>query len=324
MIITPNIVDKIIVVIVNCIPLDIFVILPVLKTTTNGVMNYTLRLLSGKKTFEISREIRCLPKDMTSLDLSVNFLGRRTIYELNEIFTEIPASVTSLDLGVNLLNLRSCAELVAVFSAIQATVITLNLGGNSLFLNKSRMDLSMIFANTPAGVTSLGLSYNNFDCKAIAAVISSIPSRVTSIDLRGSNLGEVPIDDIIQLIKLIPRHVKFLDLGESFLNDRSAEEIKKITAAIPPGLSINIGWYNHPIIIEMALQLPAATISAASVDRARLRLPSVVESSARGGDGGAKSKFFPAVAGGRPSTAATVASHTDKLPPMMGAHAARR
>ncbi len=287
-------------------------------------MNYTLRLLSGKSAVAISREIRSLPKDMTSLDLSVNLLGYKTTDELREIFTDLPADVTSLDLSVNLLNLLSCAELVEFLLAIPTTVTSLNLGGNSLFLNKSIMDLSMIFANTPAGVTSLGLSYNNFDCKAITAVISSIPSRVTSIDLRGSNLGEVPIDDIIRLIKLIPRHVKFLDLGESFLNDRSAEEIKKITAAIPPGLSLNIGWYNHPIIIEVAPRLPTVPIGTASVDRDQLRLPSLVESSAGVRDGGAKPRFFPAVAGERPSTAATVSIQTTKLPSVMSTPASRR
>jgi len=290
-------------------------------------MKYTLRQLSGKSALEIIKELRGLPKDITALDLSVNFLGLRTVPELRIIFAAIPSSVTTLDLGVNLFDKLTCASLAEVFSTIPVSVISINLGGNNLFFNKSRIDLSMIFASIPAGLISIGLSYNNFDCKSMAAVISLIPPSISSIDFRGSNLGEEPIKEIIQFIRLIPRHVRDLDLGESFINERSNAEIEKITAVIPPGIRLNIGWYNHPIIKESVIRLPSvaardlAPISGASGAKAAVKLPSVVESSAGIGVRGAKPGFFgAAIEEDRPSTA----SQSAKLPVMMGTHASRR
>jgi hypothetical protein len=81
------------------------------------------------------------------LDLSWNYLGRRTGAELAEALRAIPASVTALDLSWNFLGNKTGAELVAVFQAIPATVQCINIEGNDIFTqeNRSFEDRNILF-----------------------------------------------------------------------------------------------------------------------------------------------------------------------------------
>jgi hypothetical protein len=85
-------------------------------------MKHQLSDLHGLTSEQFMQAINTLPTYMTSLNLSNNFLGNRTVDELVQAFAALharhPSSLISLDLGWNYLNNKTGAELALAFAAL--------------------------------------------------------------------------------------------------------------------------------------------------------------------------------------------------------------
>jgi hypothetical protein len=125
---------------------------------------------------------------VTSLNLGLYQLGRRTAEEFISILSAIPASVTSLNFSMNCLGEKNAAELVSILSAIPASVTSLILNLNALH-NKTIKELEQISKCLPyvLRINCLELdqdqftALNRYNGHAIKAIYQELEKRFPSV-----------------------------------------------------------------------------------------------------------------------------------------------
>ena len=150
-----------------------------------------------------------IPNSVTTLDLSLNNLDKKTGAELAQAFRAIPNSVTTLDLSGNNLRNKTGAELAQAFEAIPDSVTTLDLSLNNLG-NKTGEELTQAFSAIPASVTTIAFSGNDVQNKNMTHLLLSLPSSITTITIDGQSYH--PTDYLIQ--KILP-----LDKQQAYFNN---------------------------------------------------------------------------------------------------------
>jgi len=185
---------------------------------------------------ELSKLISVLPAELTSLDLSGNYLGHVSDLELANFFKAIPASVTSLNLGNTLLDRKTTEELTLAFKELGPNVTTLGLGGTA----ETGQALANILKALPSTVTSVYFDagqFGNFGRVSIAQnftdAFQGLPPHVTSLDLSNNYLDNIDLEELLAMLKAIPDTVRRVYLGPTDRPTlRNLEEQQRLREAL--------------------------------------------------------------------------------------------
>lgn len=258
-----------------------------------------------------------IPKNVKSLDLSVNGLGSLTLtgdlYRIDDrqLFADhgvaslvetplIEDCLKTLPLVVReRVYLLSRLDLLAIFegrrmvpslfaddllgdllSIIPSTVETLDLSGNFLFLRMSCKQLVTALNRLPKGIITLDLGYNGLEYKTVEdlyKIFHAIPLHVTRLSIKGSCLFKYSLPIIIELLKCLPSHIKFIDLSENGLEEYSVVDLYQLISVVPVDRSVAIGYRDKdgrpmPIILQGKMPLSLSEDSARRIiEHHRLR-----------------------------------------------------
>lgn len=209
-----------------------------------------------------------LEKMLQALPLSVNKLGlaHNALYEnnLTRVFTALAPTLHSLDLEDNYLFHQTTKELQAAFKALPSGLRSLSLKNNNasrhyepnpkknfrqsasyfIFAHSKQdkhLDLQKIFNALPQALCCLNLAKNELGTSStenLAEALKSLPSSLLSLNLSQNSLrkNEIKLDEIL---KILPPHLKLLDLeGNDLFENSSAEKFAIILKALPSSLTI--------------------------------------------------------------------------------------
>ena len=188
----------------------------------------------------ICQAFRQLHDQVSTLDFTFNNLTTcKHGDELVQIFKVFPAGLQTLFL-YNLEN-HQADEIACMVATLpkQLRWLSISRGG---FQQKTTDELVRIFSALPKGLSSLELKNFSFNANHTGAneltgsdqnnPLQALP-RLTYLNLSGSNLGRLPTETIIQILKGLPDTLTALDLSSTQLNRKNSLELVDILSAIP-------------------------------------------------------------------------------------------
>lgn len=174
--------------------------------------------------------INAVQKTVTSLDLSQNLIGQKK--DITGIFDTIPRQLTHLSLSSNWLGEMLPKTLTQVFSKLPQNILSLDLSDNQLGRHK------VLFYALPTTITSLNLSGNAFGKQIdLPGTVASIPFSVTTLDFSGNSLGNKSVVEIVQTLAALPANISSLDLSSNDLGNKTTAEWLQIINAIPASVT---------------------------------------------------------------------------------------
>ena len=196
----------------------------------------------GCMTYEqIQTAFEQLPAGITTLDLTDNFLDRKSNDELKDIFKLFPNSVTTLILKSNrLIN----DQLEDVFDKVMPNLHTLDLEENNVFYTycRNKMKRKECFLNSiTSPLANLNLSHNfskpNSDrIVTIDVIFQTIPNSVTHLNLSNISLWRNHTNTLIKAFSsLQEKQITDLDLSSNPFQDsnESSKEIANVFHSLP-------------------------------------------------------------------------------------------
>lgn len=234
--------------------------------------------LSHKTALYLAAAFSIIPMHIKILNVSHNTLGSLTGPELGNALVNIHQELESLDLGWNNFGAMPTPDILFAFTKFPKALTSLALGGNELYTKKSD-DFVKIFGTLPKTITSLGLMWNYLSELApvdLITMLSVIPENIKSLNLTGNgfgkvvgtrlghvfyalrnhsnidyldlswnDLGNIPTDELVAILKSTPLTVKLLNLSNNNLGKKSAADIVKIKAAVPAHIVVD--WAENGI-----------------------------------------------------------------------------
>lgn len=206
------------------------------------------RLIIGKRNINtIINQIKTkIPASETHIDLSseyeidgndavcINIISADNLVTVFKAFDE---NITSLDMRLHDLCRFSPDDLIKIVKAFPQKLVALDWQGNGLG-KFSTADLIRIIKALPENLSFLGLRGNELyklsvdDC---SSVVQALSGDLQSCDLSG-NLYGYSADDIVTILKALPKDLASLEPGWSDLNKFTLVELVKIIGALPENL----------------------------------------------------------------------------------------
>ena len=219
-------------------------------------MNYTLKL---SKYSNIAEAMKSIPADVTSLDLSDNKLGEKTLAELIQIINIIPASVITLDLSDNKFDKKTADEFIQMIKVLPEGLTSLYLANNDLGYITADELVKMMKA-LPEDLAFLYLGNNKLGIKTtdeLVHIIAAIPRGLASLNLKSNRFigKETAADELVLMMKALPVGLESIDLSFNSLHSRTLPELVEMLKAFPDSLTsmdlnYNCNGYMQKILIE--------------------------------------------------------------------------
>jgi hypothetical protein len=151
---------------------------------------------------------RALPESIEALNLAGNSLGKIWWYGntgLTSIFSELPRGITTLDVSENYLELLNDKALIQVFTGLPDSLIVLNISKNNLS-KKSNDTLVQLFLALPESVTTLDLSETttgDYSYERILTLAPLLPQNIQWLYIDGKkvDLDEYRADSLILQVR---------------------------------------------------------------------------------------------------------------------------
>lgn len=205
-----------------------------MQNLPSGVIHFPLTINLGRKPLEYYQEIiKTLPTTrQITLNLSNNFLAKKTGPELKEMMRLLPENVIGLNVSRNNLGQMSFNDFMVFIQALPAQLQTLNLGYNYLE-QYSVEQWEQIVKALPKGLTSFSIYATQFGSgERFAALLPHLPETVTEVDLSncGLNITEIgnTLNDGFELkliLKAMPQQVRSLNLDRNYMLNTQVKDI---------------------------------------------------------------------------------------------------
>jgi hypothetical protein len=177
-------------------------------------------------------------KNKKFINLKWYFWWSDRVNELIQIIKYFREYAKSISLHNIKLSWHETSEIISVFKVFPKWLKSLNLDQNDLW-SLSFEDLQNIFSLIPKELVSLNLCYNELrDPKELADLLSILPKSIKVLDLWINHLFEHSVDDIIKIFKALPDWLKFLDICNNKACDKNLGELIAIFSELPKWLKL--------------------------------------------------------------------------------------
>ena len=210
------------------------------------------------------------PKQLKQLDLSCNSLNDWLPVDFQKVLAEHITPITLL-LNKNKLGYRASDKLAVIFANLSERIRYLHLAGNDLgehadtaictikairgnveYLDLTDNGLGLLnqeqlieaVSSLSDKLISLRLRNNKLDSSTgLAEALTKLPLGLNRLDLASNNLGNKPIDVLVNTLSLIPKNIVFLDLSLNRFIKLSGENLSRMFANLSSGIiHLNIAY----------------------------------------------------------------------------------